>query len=123
VKTVIEVIEGYIAIVHDVLGTREAFENHPGEVTDEERSEILDRLQAAWFPDPAPVTGDLNNPNQPVDAAFDITDDHAKFLQSRGYAPADAAEAKAFIDGFTKKERRGFFVEFASWLKAQAPAK
>lgn len=49
-KTPIEVIETVIHVIHEVLDTREAFENHPGEVTAEERAEIAERIGLALTP-------------------------------------------------------------------------
>lgn len=59
-KTPIELIEGVIKIVHDVLGTAEGYEKHVGEVLQEERVAIAERI--AEF-----LTPGLKNAQPPVD--------------------------------------------------------
>lgn len=49
-KTAQQVVDGIISTIHDELGTLEAFENHPGEVTEAEKHKILERIEAVLFP-------------------------------------------------------------------------
>jgi hypothetical protein len=115
VKTPISLVEDLLRVAHDVLGTREAFENHPEEVTDDERSEILGRLQAAWFPD-----DEAEEPKG--DESAEVAEGHLKFLQSSGYKVETAEDAKKVIANFSKKNRKSFLADFAEWVKEQQPA-
>lgn len=106
-KTPISLVEGVLGIVHDVLGTREAFENHPEEITEDEKREVLMRLQAAWFPE--------------EEESAEVAELHLKFLQLRGYKVETVEDAKEFIENFSKKNRKSFLADFAVWAGEQKP--
>lgn len=59
----------------------------------------------------APTGDDLDGVVQ------NITEKHAEFLRSRGYAGESAEQAHAFIANLNPKERTGFFADFDAWVK------
>jgi hypothetical protein len=53
VETPHQLVDAVLGTIHDVLGTREGFEKHPGNVTQAERREILSRFRAEVIGDGA----------------------------------------------------------------------
>lgn len=44
-----------------------------------------------------------------------ITEQHVKFLNSRGYKVANVDEAKAFVDKLAPRDQQGFMADAAAW--------